>query len=109
MHGEVEAAVQQAVLDLLGEQALAADLGQRPVLHLVAGGADDDDLDRAGHGQGRMGVGQAPPRLLGLDEGERAAARPDAKNRGHDPRSRSPGRGGQAARPGCGDVAIRRR
>ena len=46
MHGEVDAPVEQRLLDLLGEQALAADLGQRPVLDAVAGGADDDDLDR---------------------------------------------------------------
>ena len=37
----------QRLLDLLGEQALAADLGQRPVLDRVAGGADDHEFDRA--------------------------------------------------------------
>ena len=41
VHGEVDPAVQQRLVDLLGEQPLAADLRQRPVLHRVAGGADD--------------------------------------------------------------------
>ena len=39
MDGAVDAAVEQRLLDLLGEQALAADLQQRAVLHPVAGGA----------------------------------------------------------------------
>ena len=37
----------QGLLDLLGEQALATDLGERPVLDRVAGGADDADLRSA--------------------------------------------------------------
>ena len=37
---------EQRFLDLLGEQALAAHLRQRPVLDRVAGGADDNELDR---------------------------------------------------------------
>ena len=40
VHREVDAAVGQRLVDLLGEQALAADVGQAAVLHRVAGGAD---------------------------------------------------------------------
>ena len=50
MHGEVDVAGQQRLLDLLGEQALAADLGERPVLDAVAGGLDDAHLERASAG-----------------------------------------------------------
>ena len=48
MHREVDRAGEQRLLDLLGEQALAADLRQRPVADHVAGGADDLDLDPFG-------------------------------------------------------------
>ena len=40
---QIGAAVEQRFLDLLGEQALVADLGQRHVGDLVAGGLDDLD------------------------------------------------------------------
>ena len=40
--GDIDAAVQQGLLDLLGEQGLAADFQQAAVLDAVAGG---DDLD----------------------------------------------------------------
>jgi hypothetical protein len=46
MDGEIDAALHQRLLDLLGEEALAADLLQLAVLHPVAGGADDGDLRR---------------------------------------------------------------
>ena len=45
MHGHVDVAGDQRVLDLLGEQALAAELAQRLVLDHVAGGLDDDHLE----------------------------------------------------------------
>ena len=48
MHGEVDGAGEQRLLDFLGEEPLAAGLGQRPVLNDVAGGADDADLDPLG-------------------------------------------------------------
>ena len=48
MHREVDGAGEQRLLDLLGEQALAAGLRQRPVLDRVAGGADDLELDPLG-------------------------------------------------------------
>ena len=53
VHGDVDAARQQRLLDLLDEQALAAGLGQRPVLDGIAGGLDGDDLDGIGRGQRR--------------------------------------------------------
>ena len=40
---EIDAAVEQSFFDLLGEEALAADLVERHVLNLVAGGFDDFD------------------------------------------------------------------
>ena len=43
VHGEIGAAVEQRLFDFLGEQALGADLGQRHVGDLVAGGLDDLD------------------------------------------------------------------
>ena len=79
MDGDVDLARQQGLLDLLGEQALAADLAQRAILHLVAGGLDDANLDAAGRGQMRMGGDQARARLVRLGEGERRAARADAQ------------------------------
>ena len=38
MDGEVDPAVEQGLVDLLGEQALAADIGERAILDAVAGG-----------------------------------------------------------------------
>ena len=79
------AAIQKRLLDLLGEEALAADLHQPAILHPVAGGGDDDqrggglDLGRnvrvgaersrdqplhvAGLGQAELGTAGADPHL----------------------------------------------
>ena len=76
MDGDVEPAAGQRRLDLLGEQALAPHLGQRPILDAVAGRGDGDDVD------GRRGC--APRRLktrldfIRLGEGERAATGTEA-------------------------------
>ena len=79
MHGEIDAAVEQRLLDLLGEQALAADLGQRAVLDRVAGGADDDELDRVlAHIQGGRQPGAHRARL---HQRQRAAAGADTQDR----------------------------
>ena len=43
VHREIGAPVEQRFFDLLGEEALGADLGQRHVGDLVAGGLDDFD------------------------------------------------------------------
>ena len=45
MHRQVDRTGDKRVLDLLGEQALAAGLRQRPVLDAVAAGADHLDCD----------------------------------------------------------------
>ena len=47
MHGNVNLAAQQSIIDLLGEQTLATNIGQGLVENLVAGGLDDDNLDSA--------------------------------------------------------------
>ena len=68
----------QRLLDFLGEQALAAGFGQRPVLDHVAGGADDLDLDplrveAAGRWRGGL-------HLARLHQRQRRAARADAQD-----------------------------
>ena len=77
MHGEVDPALEQGGIDFLGEQALAASLGERPILDEVAAGANDGDrhapLVPAVRG------GQPAARLLGLREGERRAARAEGE------------------------------
>ena len=79
MHREIDGAGAERLLDLLGEQALAAGLGQRPVLDHVAGGADG--LDRDLIGSNAMRGGEAGAHFPRLGERERAAARADAQQR----------------------------
>ena len=45
VHGEVDLPREQGLLELLGEQPLAAELVQRAVGDLVAGGLEDAELD----------------------------------------------------------------
>ena len=71
MHRGVDAVREQRLLDLLGKQALAADLGQRAVLLLVTGGLDDHGLDSAVRGKLGMGGGQTGAHLARLGERER--------------------------------------
>ena len=78
MHREVDAALEQRLLDLLGEQALAAGLGQRPVLDPVAGGADHLDLDP--RRIEAMRLRQRVAHHAGLRQRQRAAARADPQN-----------------------------
>jgi hypothetical protein len=80
VHGDVDATGQHRLFDLLDEQALAAGLGQRPVLDGIARGLDDDDLDRIRRGQRRRRPRQRVAHQSGLGEGELAAAR--AKSQG---------------------------
>ena len=40
MHREVDPAIGQRLVDLLGEETLAANLSQAAVLHRIAGGPD---------------------------------------------------------------------
>ena len=82
--GGVDAARQQRFLDLLDEQALAAGLGQRPVLDGVAGGLDGHDLDGAGADKRRHGRRQRVADEARLGERQFAAARAESqKRRGH--------------------------
>src|SRR5260370_371233 len=80
MHRQIDGARAERLLDLLGEETLAAGLRQRPVADHVAGGADDLELD-ALRGK-RMRGGQAIAHLSGLREPERAAACADDERRG---------------------------
>ena len=77
VHGEVRLAVEHRALELLDEQALAAERRQRPVEPAVAGGRHRHELDRA------RGVGTVQPvaHVLGLPQRERALARRDAQGR----------------------------
>ena len=76
MHGDVDLARQQRLLDLLGEKALAAGVGERPVLDAVAGGLDGANLERMPPGA----VRRLQPLLhfARLGQGQRRAARADA-------------------------------
>jgi uroporphyrinogen decarboxylase len=82
--GEIDPHLREGRLDLFGEEALAADLGERPVAHAVAGGPDDDDLAGPRRRQVRIGGGQAVAGLPRLGQGQRAASGADAQERlGH--------------------------
>ncbi len=75
MHGDVDLAGRQRLLDLLGEEPFAAEFRQRTVADGVAGGRYGADLDpfRRPAMRGR----QAGPHHGGLGQRERTAARPD--------------------------------
>ena len=77
---EIDPAVDQRLLDLLGEQAFAAEIGERPVAHEIARGADDHDLDRVVRDVVRGG--ERGLRGAGLPERKRAAARAEAEEGG---------------------------
>ena len=53
VHRKIDPAVEQRRLELLAEQPLAAELGERPVDHAIAGRADHHDLERARLGERR--------------------------------------------------------
>src|SRR3569623_1519022 len=78
MHRAIDLAGEQGAGELLGPQRLAPDLGQRAVLHGVAGGLDDDDL--AGQA---VRPGQSVLDHVRLHQRERRAARTDANNVTH--------------------------
>ena len=84
MNGEVDAALGERVFDLLDEDSFAARsgasagaIGAVGLLHAVAGGADDLDLDRV------AAVTQLGGDVVGLPEGELRASRADADGFGH--------------------------
>ena len=79
MHRQINLPGDQRLLDLLDEQALAADLGEQPVLHPVAGRADRHDLDRSRRGEFGASRNQSIADEGGLAQRHRAAAGPDAE------------------------------
>jgi hypothetical protein len=86
MHRQIDLVRDQGLLDLLGEQALAADLGERPILDHIAAGADDLELECLGGKT--MGARQLRPDHGGLRQRQRAATRSDPKHPGlHHPTS----------------------
>ena len=79
MHGEIDSAGKQCFFDLLGEQPLAAGLGEWPVLDRIAGGADDLDFDVSGIEA--AGGGEPALHLARLHQRKRRTARSDAQDR----------------------------
>jgi hypothetical protein len=71
VHGGVDLAGDEGFLDLLGEEALAADLRQRAVLDAVAGGLDDHDGDRPLGGKIGVRFTEAAAHFLSLGKGKR--------------------------------------
>ena len=78
MHGEIDLVVEQCEIELFGEQALAAGLGERAVLDGVAGRADHADGDRL------LGdavcMGELRTHLMRLGERQGRAARADPQS-----------------------------
>ena len=81
--GGVDLAREQRDVDLLGEQALAAGLGERPVLDRVAARADDPQLDVLLRPAVRLR--EPAPGLVGLSERQRraAGAKDEKRRSGH--------------------------
>ena len=79
VHRDVRAAVLHRHFQLLEEQALAADGGQRAVEDLVAARGQRHQL----HHESRMRLAQEDGHVLGLPQGQRALARGDTKRWGH--------------------------
>ena len=75
MDGEVDAALFEGFFDFLNEDAFAIEVGGRDeawLLHAVAGGADDFELDVV------AGVAESVEEVVGLPEGELGASTADA-------------------------------
>src|SRR5436190_4738416 len=80
MDGAINSAIQQRLLDFLGEEALAADLQQAAILDAVTGGGDADQrsgLLRLGRCRAEGG-GDGALHHPGLGERQLRAARADA-------------------------------
>src|SRR5436190_9744818 len=82
MHREIDMPGEQRLLDFLGEQALAADLGEPPILHPVAGRANSHHLDRARRGEIGVKGHQTTAYQTGLAQRHRAATRSYAQRQG---------------------------
>jgi hypothetical protein len=74
MDGDIDAALEQGVLDCLGERAVAAKLHKRDIAHLVANGFDFDQFDWPIRVEGAQQIRD----VMSLPERERTAARADA-------------------------------
>src|SRR5215472_18147217 len=79
MHRQIDAAVEQSLLDLLGEEALAPDLGEHAILNAVATRSNGNDLDRPRRSKIRVSRGEAVANKHGLMQCHRAAAGTDAQ------------------------------
>src|SRR5947209_8178745 len=77
VHGDVDAAREQRLLDFLGEEPLPLELVQRPVYVGVAARLDDHELDH--HAAAR----QLGPHPFRLPQGQPAAPRTDLQGRRH--------------------------
>ena len=75
VHGKIDAAVEQRFIEFFCEQSLAADLRQRNVENLVAGGLDRNEFDRAA----RPAVLQFRFHPVRLPQRQRAASVPSLK------------------------------
>jgi len=75
--GEIDLPVDQRPLQFLGEEPLAADVVQWAVGDGVAGGLDDDQLDR----EAGMSFFECVGHELALHSGEEASARAEAEGR----------------------------
>src|SRR5260370_26593407 len=78
MHREIDAAVEERLLDLLGEEALAADLGEPARLLAIAGGTDRHQLGVEPGVRGAHPVADQP----GLVKRHWAATGADSKGHG---------------------------
>jgi len=78
---EVDIAVQEAHIELLGEETLSTQILQRLVEDHVTSGLDDLDLDRVVRHQLREGSSQPPLGLISLRQSQRRAACPQLENR----------------------------
>ena len=83
VHRDVDAPVEQRLLELLHEHAARADLAERPRAVAVAGGRDRDERDLdAGPPQkrvrGELGLGEREPTAARPDADEHTRRRPDA-------------------------------
>ena len=83
MDGEVDRAGEQRLLDLLGEEPLAALVGERARRGTVAAGADRHDLERALGGERGMRGGEPRLGLCGLRERQGTAAAAETQNGCH--------------------------
>jgi hypothetical protein len=68
MHGNIDFATEQSLVDLLGEQPFAAKVAKRLVPDAIARGGDDTERDAVLFEA--MGVDQKGPHMTGLPKGE---------------------------------------